>query len=550
MDAASQETQPHGLRRWALIERVLVALAGVGCALLFWDYVKDDTYISFRYARNLVDGHGLVFNPGERVEGYTNFSWVLWSALPHWIGQNGDVALLWARLLSLVSVVALGWSTRSLSHRLIGANDSTAHWMALAAALAVVTHPTVAIYAMSGLETVFFAALCTACIERSLAGHARSAAWWAALACLTRPEGHLFALVALGVFLWRARPQQDESTPLQALFRRVWLPMALVCGYHVWRILYFGELMPNTHHVKNGQGSFLYAGVQDLAAAYEITSFAVITVAGLFGALLLRQVRLVGCVALALVFPVYLLWAGGDEMHYGRLLLPAVPLFAAVGIVGIHRVATHPWGGRARARVSRAVGVLACVGAVAMSCPDLSTLHGEVQGWHEGMKAAQGALGSDLSATLPKEAQVVYQDMGYCPYTASSLRFFDTVGLVNGPLTKLRREEGVLMQGVRPRADEDTGSVYQRYRGRVRDLVFAEEPEAIVFVVAVQNIDGSIPTEPWSRLADYLAHGTSFGFSAGLQRDPRLTEGYTFFRAYVRTPGVHLVALLRRDLNP
>jgi tetratricopeptide (TPR) repeat protein len=33
----------------------------------------DDAFISFRYARNL----GLVFNPGERVEGYTNLLWVL-----------------------------------------------------------------------------------------------------------------------------------------------------------------------------------------------------------------------------------------------------------------------------------------------------------------------------------------------------------------------------------------------------------------------------------------------------------------------------------------
>jgi hypothetical protein len=140
--------------------------------------------------------------------------------------------------------------------------------------------------------------------------------------------------------------------------------------------------------------------------------------------------------------------------------------------------------------------------------------------------------------------------MGYCPYTARSLRFFDTVGLVNGPLTKLRREEGVLMQGVRPRDDEDSGSVFQRYRQRVRDLIFAQQPEAIVFVVAVHNADGSIPGAVWPKLADYLSHGTSFGFSAGLQWDPRLTEGYTFFRAYARTPRVHLVALLRRDLNP
>ncbi len=40
-------------------------------------FLTDDAFISFRYVRNLIEGHGLVFNPGERVEGYTNFLWVL-----------------------------------------------------------------------------------------------------------------------------------------------------------------------------------------------------------------------------------------------------------------------------------------------------------------------------------------------------------------------------------------------------------------------------------------------------------------------------------------
>lgn len=44
----------------------------------------DDAMISMRYAKNLTEGNGLVFNPGgERVEGYTNFLWVLIMAAVH-----------------------------------------------------------------------------------------------------------------------------------------------------------------------------------------------------------------------------------------------------------------------------------------------------------------------------------------------------------------------------------------------------------------------------------------------------------------------------------
>ena len=37
----------------------------------------DDAFISFRYAENFAQGKGLVFNSGERVEGYSNFLWVI-----------------------------------------------------------------------------------------------------------------------------------------------------------------------------------------------------------------------------------------------------------------------------------------------------------------------------------------------------------------------------------------------------------------------------------------------------------------------------------------
>ena len=47
----------------------------------YFELTQDDAYISFRYAENFLNGDGLVFNIGERVEGYTNFLWVMILAL-------------------------------------------------------------------------------------------------------------------------------------------------------------------------------------------------------------------------------------------------------------------------------------------------------------------------------------------------------------------------------------------------------------------------------------------------------------------------------------
>ena len=52
-------------------------LALLGYLAYISRFLTYDAFISFRYARNLLEGHGLVWNPGERVEGYSNFLWVL-----------------------------------------------------------------------------------------------------------------------------------------------------------------------------------------------------------------------------------------------------------------------------------------------------------------------------------------------------------------------------------------------------------------------------------------------------------------------------------------
>ena len=66
---------------------ILVVL--VECLLLSFFLsggVIDDAYISFRYAVNLANGFGLTYNPGQLVEGYSNFLWVILLSAAAWLG--------------------------------------------------------------------------------------------------------------------------------------------------------------------------------------------------------------------------------------------------------------------------------------------------------------------------------------------------------------------------------------------------------------------------------------------------------------------------------
>ena len=64
---------PARLAFWTLLAALC---AGAVAWALHLGWLADDAFISFRYSRNWANGEGLVYNAGERVEGYTNFLWV------------------------------------------------------------------------------------------------------------------------------------------------------------------------------------------------------------------------------------------------------------------------------------------------------------------------------------------------------------------------------------------------------------------------------------------------------------------------------------------
>jgi arabinofuranosyltransferase len=66
---------------WARAVPYLIGLVGVMVLLAhanrYLAFHSDDTLISLRYAERLLDGQGLTWTAGERVEGYSNLLWIL-----------------------------------------------------------------------------------------------------------------------------------------------------------------------------------------------------------------------------------------------------------------------------------------------------------------------------------------------------------------------------------------------------------------------------------------------------------------------------------------
>ena len=82
------------------ITAILLSILCILCySLLMGKWVPDDAFISFRYAENLAGGNGPVYNPGERVEGYTSFLWVLLLAAGKMAGAN---LIIFSKIMAII----------------------------------------------------------------------------------------------------------------------------------------------------------------------------------------------------------------------------------------------------------------------------------------------------------------------------------------------------------------------------------------------------------------------------------------------------------------
>ncbi len=318
----------ESLRRyWPVIAATAVLLPH---ALLF-DFVNDDAYISFRYARNLALHGQLVFNLGERVEGFTNF---LWTVLLAGGIKLGISPILFSRFLGVAfGVGTLGLAVR-LSLRLDGARPSP--WHAVAP-VGLASLGAFACWCTGGLETQLFTFLILLAFERLLnemtTGRGFVSGICFALAGMTRPEGVLLFLVCVLFRLVRNLRRERRKAPTRNEIYWLTAFVAVFGPYFAWRWAYYGWPFPNTFYVKSagGPGSWhmgLYY-LRRFAEDYGIAFPALIMGLGWPSALDWRRRDLFELFTVsALVFAVYTAKVGGDFMGLYRFILPLLPLGA------------------------------------------------------------------------------------------------------------------------------------------------------------------------------------------------------------------------------
>lgn len=417
--------------------RLTPARAAVGLSLLvsaahvavlqgfFPSPFQDDAYISLRYARNLATGAGLVFNPGERVEGFTNPLWTLIAAAALALKLKGTLTLLvlgvacYAGLI--VSAGRLGAESslhpryRALIPLLTGASTATAYW------------------SLTGMETVPFAWAVLEGLRHALrAARTRSCGdpWMGlcfGVAALLRPEavGYFGLLLGvLAVHAWRggARPRPDA-----ALVGCLLAFGALVGAYQVFRLSYYGAWLPNTFYAKvEAHGAFArglqYVGKGALSGALGFLLVPVFAARRAWA-----RPELFVPASLVAFHLLYVVAVGGDYMKFGRFLIPVLSPAAVLWAAAMDALGVDDTGAWRSPRIRAASLAFIALTFTAGLAPFI-TGHDELRT----VRSVENyrAIGRWIAAWVPPETLVATPAIGAIGYLGHT-RILDTLGLVD-----------------------------------------------------------------------------------------------------------------------
>jgi hypothetical protein len=208
----------------------------------------DDAMISMRYAKNLAEGHGLVWNAGgERIEGYTNFLWVVYMALLHLLPVPTSKISLLVQISAAVFLVINLW----VISKIAGLVSNGSRLVVGAALVLTAFYLPLNTWSLQGMEV-------------SVLTLVVSTAVWLAfkqMACHKPLLPLLYGLLGMSMLV-----RMDMTVPYMVILcfllvadpahRKkhvtwgVGILLLFLLGQTLFRLLYFGDALPNTYYLK------------------------------------------------------------------------------------------------------------------------------------------------------------------------------------------------------------------------------------------------------------------------------------------------------------
>ncbi len=204
----------------------------------------DDAMISMRYAWNLAHGNGLVWNPGERVEGFTNPLWVGFMALFHLFPIPPERISLYIQAAGALFLAANLYFVKKIVEEF-----TESLLVMLAAVLITASYGPLNTWGLLGMEVSLLALVTSAAVWMTLRTDPKRFTPWTyillAVSTLVRVDMAVPYLVILGVMFF-AQPKFRR----QHLLWGIGLLALFLGGQTLARYLYYGDVLPNTYYLK------------------------------------------------------------------------------------------------------------------------------------------------------------------------------------------------------------------------------------------------------------------------------------------------------------
>ena len=315
---------------------------------IFLSVITDDSFIGFHYAKNFVNGSGLVWNIGEKpIEGYTNFLWVMLCS----VGLLLNLELTtFSQFLGILSSVITLIYVYKIGKNILGFKTE----IALIPCFMLAVSGPFATWATSGMETNLFTLFIVGSFYYELnfwLNNKRKSLillfLFLLLATLTRPEGLGFFLILFVFHLIKTREGKTLSLFKPSILAALIFFIIPFVVYFVWRFTYFGNLLPNTYYAKTGGSIFqwlrgfayiIYFCIHFLLPAVPLLSILIwISIDKLKTKSIIKEIRLkinggIRYYALSIIlsscllYSVYIIYVGGDYMAMYRFFVPILPL--------------------------------------------------------------------------------------------------------------------------------------------------------------------------------------------------------------------------------
>ena len=479
---------------------------------IYLSVVAEDAFISFRYANNLLNGFGLVWNIGDQpIEGYTNFLWIMLCS----IGILLKIQLItFSQLLGIVSGIFTLIYVYKIGNKILRFKNEI---VLLPRIMLAISGP-FATWASSGMETNLFTLFIVGSIYYELnfwLNHKTNSLiflfLFLLLATLTRPEGLIFFLILFVFNLIKIKEGGTSGTLKRSLVAAFIFFIIPFFVYSIWRFTYFGYLLPNTYYAKTGGSIFqwlrglayiFYFCLHFLLPAIPLLTILVwisidkLRIKGFTQEISLRinndtrTYAIFIFLFLCLFYCVYIIYVGGDYMAMYRFFVPILPLIYLL-ITECYRIITNQVSNNSKRNFSFILLIVFFLGTIIQS----TTLdhyifakpirqHGQYQGvlierWHSNRLTAIGKFFNNYKKS--SDESIATDAIGAISYY-SGLKVYDYHGLVDPRIAHLEIE--------------NLGKGFPGHEKKDFFYTLSKKPTFLMFNRELTKQEAEIPTYP------------------------------------------------------